>query len=611
MLGIGNNRWVRFLRNYGPIPTNDNMYDETIQHALRRLKTKPLSLPAPYLEEIIANLQRPNPVSEVITGTAGDGKTYRCRQVWLRLGGDEKAWLLGKKVQTLSLGERELVVVKDLSELLAEESTPLLKEMAEDVASPTAKRVYLIAANHGQLLEKLKLASESPQVARLARAIEERLFRRLSSDDDLRLELRDLSRARAMLLVPKIIDEVISHPGWNECAGCSVRSAGNVCPILENRERLIGERDNMLLRTRLEALIEICSQNGVHLPVRQLLLLVTNALLGHPDARDGLMTCEDVAKIVEAGTVERGSVYRNIFGENLSSRRAEQTEVFRKLNAFGIGSETSNAADNLLVYGADDPKLRPFYDELLASDTVYGATPAYARAQQAYLECYDESARPRFLGMLRAQRQRLFFTLPERHAVEFNLWDLTIFRYAGLFLRVFIQIHGDQPLDRAALPLLVRGLNRLSTGALIQNQDELFLATSGALSQSKRSPLLDDVVSVPRQHGQELSLIKVEDSKIGIRVRVSRGNDPGPVDLVLTPTRFEFLGRVAEGALPSSFSLECQEDLLAYKAKLLAATARRRRLDDDDEDSHGEIALRFIDVSPDGAAIPRRVTVRI
>ena len=103
--------------------------------------------------------------------------------------------------------------------------------------------------------------------------------------------------------------------------------------------------------------------------MRQLLLLVTNALLGHPEARDGLMTCEDVAKIVEAGTVERASVYRNLFGENLSSRRAEQTDVFRKLNAFGIGGETSNAADNLLVYGADDPKLRPFYEELVASDT--------------------------------------------------------------------------------------------------------------------------------------------------------------------------------------------------------------------------------------------------
>ncbi len=34
-------RWIRFLRNYGPTPTNDNMYDESIQRALRRHRIEP------------------------------------------------------------------------------------------------------------------------------------------------------------------------------------------------------------------------------------------------------------------------------------------------------------------------------------------------------------------------------------------------------------------------------------------------------------------------------------------------------------------------------------------------------------------------------------------
>ena len=134
------------------------------------------------------------------------------------------------------------------------------------MASANPRRVYLIAANHGQLLEKLRLAAGTPQVARFAKAIEERLFRKPSGDHDLRFELRDLSRGRAMLLVPKIIDEVTGHPGWNECADCPVRAAGHVCPIWENRARLIGTGDKNWLRMRLEALIEICSQNDVHLP---------------------------------------------------------------------------------------------------------------------------------------------------------------------------------------------------------------------------------------------------------------------------------------------------------------------------------------------------------
>jgi hypothetical protein len=67
------------------------------------------------------------------------------------------------------------------------------------------------------------------------------------------------------------------------------------------------------------------------------------------------MNCADVAKIVADGTADRASIYRNVFGENLRPSKAEKTELFRKLNAFGVGAETSNRVDNLLVYGADDP----------------------------------------------------------------------------------------------------------------------------------------------------------------------------------------------------------------------------------------------------------------
>ena len=97
-----------FLRNYGPIPTNDNMYDETIQRALRRHRIDPLVIAAQFLDGLLANFQSDNPRSEILTGTAGDGKTYHSRETWLRLGGDEGEWNAGRKVQKLPLGSREL-----------------------------------------------------------------------------------------------------------------------------------------------------------------------------------------------------------------------------------------------------------------------------------------------------------------------------------------------------------------------------------------------------------------------------------------------------------------------------------------------------------------------
>jgi len=126
-------RWIRFLGNYGPIPTNDNMYDETIQRALRRHRIEPIILPAQFLDKLLANFRSELPNSEILTGTAGDGKTYHCREVWRALGGSETEWNKGSKIQRLRLGSRELVVVKDLSELRAEESGELLEVMATSI----------------------------------------------------------------------------------------------------------------------------------------------------------------------------------------------------------------------------------------------------------------------------------------------------------------------------------------------------------------------------------------------------------------------------------------------------------------------------------------------
>jgi len=601
---------VRFLRNYGPIPTNDNMYDESIQRALKKHKIAPITLPAQFLDALLTNFRGAAPLSQIITGTAGDGKTYHCREVWLALGGDDAVWNQGAKIQQLVFEGRTLVIVKDLSELMEDEGAELIEAVARDVADPASSTYYLLAANHGQLLEKLKTAPDTPEVKRLAMVVEDLLVTVSTSDLAMRLQLKDLSRAPAAQMTVEIIAAITRHEGWVGCSECPSQTEGQICPILENRRRLMAEDDGDPFQRRLTALIELSERNGGHFPVRQLLALVANSLLGHPAARDGLMSCADVPTIQQSGRADLASVYRNIFGENLKQSRAEKTELFKKLNLFGIGAETSNRVDNLLVYGADDPAQAEPYAELVLSDPIYGATPAFAQAQRAYLEGDEGNDRSQFLSALRAQRQRLFFTLPDALAESYQLWDLTVFRFAGLFLEVAEKLAAKQPLPRQALGQVVRGLNRIFTGMLVQNQDELVLATSGSYSQSKRSPLLDELISVPRASGEEVSLIADGAGGFCVSVQLVRGNEIPPVTLALSPTRFEFLGRVAEGALPSSFSLECHEDLLAFKARLLRETEKRRALDGDDRAVDGELVLRFIELGSDGRATQRRVMVR-
>src|SRR6266545_3352647 len=87
-------KWIRFLRHYGPVPRNDNMYDETIQRSARRQGIAPIEFEHPYQRRIEDSFNRAtaDPVSVILTGTAGDGKTHLCRQVWKALEGREEVW---------------------------------------------------------------------------------------------------------------------------------------------------------------------------------------------------------------------------------------------------------------------------------------------------------------------------------------------------------------------------------------------------------------------------------------------------------------------------------------------------------------------------------------
>jgi AAA+ superfamily predicted ATPase len=98
------------------------MYDEVIQRTLRRKKLQPIAFETEYLSELLDNFRSASPKSVILTGTAGDGKTYYCRQIWEEFGGSIEDWQQDNKIHRLALGDRQLVVIKDLSELTRKRS---------------------------------------------------------------------------------------------------------------------------------------------------------------------------------------------------------------------------------------------------------------------------------------------------------------------------------------------------------------------------------------------------------------------------------------------------------------------------------------------------------
>lgn len=497
---ISHSDWIGFLRQYGPIPRNDNMYDEAIHRIIKRKNIKPIIIDSVYLNELIENYSCPNPKSIILTGTAGDGKTYNCREVWLALNGSLQVWQNDDKVKVLELpNSKKLYVIKDLSELKDEERG-ILNQFVNSVLNKIDSNVFLIAANDGQLIEAWKHLDNNTQTELVKQCVEDLLVNEIKEKIGFNLRMYNLSQISAAKLFPQIVDAVLQHPGWNDCNQCTLREneqTGKTCPILENRNRLEGIRDEQLIQSRVTDLLELCELNGLHLPIRQLLLLLSNMLLGHPEAKDRLMSCSDAAKIVEENKTSLASIYRNILGENLTERRRESTDVFAALGKFGIGYETSNTIDNILVFGEDDPELRPYYKDLVLNDTYYGADQTFRANQKEYLEGVSDNGE-KFLESLRSQRQRLFFVIPREKENDLKLWHLTTFQYAGEFLSHVYRVAREGKVATQITSRISQGLNRIFTGLLAKNNDELILATSGSHSQAKVSRIFEESISVPK-----------------------------------------------------------------------------------------------------------------
>lgn len=613
--------WIKFLRSYGPTANNLSMFDEYVSNALGRANVQPISLSTPLLDDMVRHIESRVPGSLLIAGTAGDGKTYHCRSLWTRIGGDSKVWAAKGNVKELALADGRLAVfIKDLSEFNGEESDQPLLRLERSVLGGDDSEVLVLAANHGQILDRLRdLGKRQDRVHPLRKPLQDCFLQAGAAPQ--RLAVFDLSRSTSRKTIEEVARAVAGHADWGHCSRCTFNVNGKVCPINENRVRLLGETDNGQLARRLGDLVEIARLNGVHLPVRDLLALCANMVLGYADGKlvkENLMTCADVPKIQEVNQLAKASIYANAFGANLPKRRASDRPVFKALGSFGVGEETTNSADGLLVYGKDDSRMQADFDRLVASDPIYGGTVEFRAAQDAYLEGSEatrlEDGAAAFLQTLEAQRRRLFFTLPDADA-EYPRWSMTAFRYAGEYMEAYEALKSKKPVSEVTRGRITRGLNRVMTGLLLENVDRIFIASSGGFTQSRVSVLCDHETASRRQGGVGMS-IKLDEAigrpQLEVSLAPGQGNS---VAFDLTPIRYEFLSRVAEGALPASFSNECLEDLLAFKAKLLrkAEVVRKSHFDANDDEVSGEataLTLNFIDIEPGGRGFTRPVAVR-
>ncbi|MBF4427841.1 hypothetical protein EA860_27985, partial [Vibrio anguillarum] len=238
------------------------MYDELIQTEIERHGIDPVIHITPErLKEVQENFGSEEPRNVILTGTAGDGKTFHCRQIWATFGGDPEHWNAGEKIVSLMLptSGKALIIVKDLSELTQDEKNEMLASLAASVTGKDSDNIYLVAANDGQLLASWRDWSENQgtEERKLFKIIEDMLVEERIRDDALNLNLYNLSRLDASEHFEELIEQVVEHPQWSLCEGCDMLKGdgATTCPIRINRERLRHGNGGSVFRKRLRELM--------------------------------------------------------------------------------------------------------------------------------------------------------------------------------------------------------------------------------------------------------------------------------------------------------------------------------------------------------------------
>ncbi|WMP17244.1 hypothetical protein [Thiothrix lacustris] len=182
----------------------------------------------------------------ILTGHAGDGKSTVALDVFKHLHGyapDQPLRHKLKEREVVRSGDREISIIKDMSELSAQDR---LKWLDEAFGKPGS---CLIISNTGPLLDSLSEFVKNHGIADVA-WVENEVLKKLDTpykeaeltthtlrlgDTTKPLVILNMTRLNNVDSGAKVLEKMLLHPGWSECRGCDVEES---CPLRKNRQAL-------------------------------------------------------------------------------------------------------------------------------------------------------------------------------------------------------------------------------------------------------------------------------------------------------------------------------------------------------------------------------------
>ena len=572
-------QWIRLLYGYSPVMENTAMTAEHIGGLERRTGIQPLRFTHPGFARLSSAI-RPKegpPKSVILTGTAGDGKTTLCSDLYEELTGHEPD--RSHERDTIEYdsrsGKKRLTFIWDMTAWRQVTEERLLQEQVDTLATfarsvfGQGDDLFVIAVNDGQLYEIFSYLPEDapPELAQLRQEVFLMHANATEDNKEHRLRLINLSKISSKLLMEQCLEAILDREEWD----CLNTEADN--PLFSSTSSI--RQNYSLLRTptvraRLVTLAELADASGFHMPIRGILCLLTNAILGNPAARDNVLRPQKNIEAIMAKSPQKAALHRTLFGDNLGQVKRNRREVYRFLSMLQIGVETTNDLDELLVFGAEDEELQALYDEVVCNDPYKQRNPEFLPLCKEYIRGdLGADDMSRFLVELSSERRRLFLTASDENMKELKLWRSSVFHHAGDYIdKLLTPLKKGESIRLSVVRRLVAGLNRTWTGLFITDQpDDLYLSTGLDVTTAAISDILHGQVEIGGSGSSSVGISGDPDSDCPYMV-IRFADRMFKFDVTLA--RFEFLCRVAKGAMPNSFSRESAEDFAMLKQRCMA-----------------------------------------
>ncbi len=553
-----NEKFLSFLQSYGPWNNSVTKFDEYANDCRKKYGFDALEIKIPtlnaYQNEIVDLIENKRSQLVLISGNAGDGKTYFLRHVMIALGllkqGEPLQSLIkacrapyDDAVDNPRVGQREvngvyLTFVKDLSDTFASnyqdsDSTKKLanglfdqvKEILEHASSQEtdSKRqphVMIIAGNKGKLVEFFECLVDDYDNSAV-RDVIKRLKKYLISEVDYRkpqaepgVSVFDMASCIDRGAVAELFKQVVWHEGWNRCTQCD--RCGE-CPVVMNllslrgSEQLSSDADAEIYQTlaqqRFEEIFTLIQDSGAHMTMRSLILVLINAILGRDQGGlgSGFWTCRKVV-------IALNNIDCNEKCQDKSKEKSRLSEPFNNLLGLNLFNDPFTESNIPVFRQLALLKVGEFSTKSLDDQITKIPLPDFAQ----WCENKDKDA---VVSQLKSLRRRAFFTcdfvqtssaaavspVPYDKAdaesvkvpvLKGSPFSLTAFKFGAQYMQIRDSKCAD---DTAAIASrLLVGLNRAFTHLMVSDsQNRLYVSTNNKFAPAAFCVLYGEGMKIP------------------------------------------------------------------------------------------------------------------